>query len=63
MSVERVGVDVEDAGWGAVVDIVAVVAFVFITVITIAVGVIIGVGCKTDGCECNAKCGGFVDTA
>ena len=59
-SVERV--DIGEAGGGVVVEVVTVVASVFITVDPIAVAVIVGVGCKMDGCECNAKYSGFVDT-
>lgn len=58
-SVERVGADVEETGGGVVVEVAAVAS----PVASVLVTVVAGVGCETDGCECDAKCGGFVDTA
>ena len=62
-SVERIGVDVENAGGGVVVEVVTAVTSMFATVAPIDVAVIISVGCERDRCECDTKCGGFVGTA
>ena len=56
-SVDRVGVDVEEAGWRVGVEILAVV----VAVVPIDVAVVVGRGCETDGC-CDTKCGDFFPT-
>ena len=53
-SVDRVGVNVEEAGGWAGVDVMAVV----VAIIPIDVAVVIGRGCETYGC-CDTKCGNF----